>query len=319
MIKWFYLVLIKRGELFHLSFFLYLCDTMSLKIIGEGEFNLVNTILTFNDTTGDYNASTNPTGWGGGINKTKAQVVTTQIRVIKPDGTIVDFTLNSATSPSSNFVPNIAVTREFSLTDLGEAVEFPDGVYQITYVTWVKIDDTAPAASYVLYKDGTISKVIGTSSNFTSVLLGFGDTSIVRIALESDLTVYEDFSIKQVVNNLNLTLDQVETKFDTTDSDGTNKSVILYAGYKSNFAVLDKNQYLKCFLPKIAGVGIRKSKGCGEPSCKSYKNDKEIQDLLEMNLGEFQIAAQLEYGMWDEANLNQQTLTRICRANKCGC
>lgn len=302
---------------------MYICIQMALKIKGQLSINSDNTEYTLEDITGDYDATDNPNGFGGSVNKTKAQVLETQVRVTKPNGEYVDFTLNTSTSPLTDFIPKEALSRILTLADLGisDESEFPVGVYQVQYIIWVKVDDSM-GASYTLEHDTVLNKVyakvVGTSSNFTSVLLGFGDTSVVRVLKNSDTTIYEDFSIKEVVDNTHMTLDQLSTKFGLT-TDGASVAVQLRAGYKSTFAYLNKEQFLKCFLPKVAGITVTGSKGCGDPSCAMYQADKEINDLTEMHLGMFAVEAQLEYGMWDEANKNMKTLYKVCNTNKCGC
>ncbi len=295
---------------------------MSLSIKGELVANDGNLELSFNDITGDYSSTLNPTGWGGGVNKTKAQVLETQVRVTKPDGTYVDFTLNSTSSPLTDFVPKESLTRQLTLGDLEyDEEEFPVGVFKVQYITWLKVDDSM-GATYTI-KNVTVlnkvySKIVGVSSNFTSVLLGFGDSSIVRVLKDSDTTIFEDFSINSVVDATNITLDQVSSEFSLI-TDGATLAVQLRAGYKSDFAYLSKEQFMSCFIPKIAGITPTGSKGCHDPSCKTFKADKEINELTEMHLGLFAVESQVEYGMWDEANRNIKTLYNICSSFDCGC
>lgn len=296
---------------------------MSLAIKGELIFNTQNNQITFNDITGDYNASTNLTGWGGGVNKTKAQVLETHLRFVKPDLVFVDVKLDGTTSPSSNFIPKNALTRVFSLADLDvDDTVFADGVYQTQYVTYIKVDDSSPAATYSI-RNYNISgvpttEITGINSHFTSVLLGFGDTTMIRVKLSSDANIFEDFSIKEIVSGTVIRMEQLSTAFGLV-TDGSGLAVTMMAGYRNNINTLNNNEFLACFLPKIAGLKNIGSKGCGEPDCVSYKNDKEIQELLEMHMGQFTIAAQLEYGMISKANANQRTLAKLCKSSKCGC
>ncbi len=287
-----------------------------LQIKGSLEFDALNVIATLTDTTGVYNASTNPKGYGT-INKDYTQVLETNLRIIKPDGVIVDITMTSG----ADFIPRNTFVKELTLAILDESGEFQDGIYQVGYVVWMKVDDTTPAATYQLYRDSYgVNKILGTNSHFTSVLLGFGDTSVVRVLLASDTTIYEDFSITQVVDALGMILDQSETKFGTVAGDGdTIADVALRAGYSSTFAALNKNQFLKCFLPKMAGISLIGKKGCGQPDCCSYNEDKLIQDLTELHVNLFKVEAQLEFGMWNEANKNMRVLGRICNNLNCGC
>lgn len=292
---------------------------MSLVIKGELVINASNTELTFNDVTGDYSGSN--TGGYGTPNKAKARAYKTLIRITKPDGTSIDFDLDGTTVPSSDFVPKNAVTRTMTLAqmDISEE-EFPDGVYEVQYIVWMVVDYSL-GATYTIQNvtvgSEVVSKITGVNSTFTSVETGFGDTTVLRAVFEDDGT-YEDFSIAEITSGTSITLEQLSQNFGL-ETDGAAVTVTVYAGYKSTFAFLDREQFMNCFIPKIAGISQIGSKGCGDANCATFKADREIKKLTELHLGLYSVEAQLEYGMWAEANKNMKTLTKLCKACNCGC
>jgi hypothetical protein len=86
------------------------------------------------EETGVYNSSSNPGGYGGGINYDTTDVIDSSIIITLPDGTQVTFDSLSA-SPSYPTLPDSTGTVPFTITNtmLGITGALPDGIYEIFY------------------------------------------------------------------------------------------------------------------------------------------------------------------------------------------
>lgn len=84
------------------------------------------------DTTGVYNATTNPTGWGGGGNPTIANATGDKISIQKVGSNTIYEIQMYATLPNTIDAP---FPIDSSMLGLGSNVEIPDGQYVFTRTT----------------------------------------------------------------------------------------------------------------------------------------------------------------------------------------
>lgn len=104
---------------------IHLCQTSNCKVV------------KFSETTGEYNASSNPGGWGT-PNPEVGDVTSTVVTFILPNGTTTSFdsTVLGPANPFLNF-PDETGTEEVSLTmaNFGgsSSSAFDDGFYTVTY------------------------------------------------------------------------------------------------------------------------------------------------------------------------------------------
>jgi hypothetical protein len=92
------------------------------------------TSFDITDTTGVYNASSNPGGYGGGVNYDVTDVLDSRLIITLPDGTVVSIDSLSAT-PVYPSLPDATGLAPFTVTNtmLGLTGALPDGIYIIKY------------------------------------------------------------------------------------------------------------------------------------------------------------------------------------------
>lgn len=101
----------------------------------------------FSETTGAYNVSTNPTGWGA-PNDILANVSTWSIAIYKPDsvtllpGTTPVTLSNPAGLPTATIPNSLTISPQQIGYATGESL--PDGIYQFVYTVDVVIGGPAP-------------------------------------------------------------------------------------------------------------------------------------------------------------------------------
>jgi len=90
--------------------------------------------IDITETTGVYNASSNPGGYGGGVNYDTTDVIDASLTIVLPDGTTVVIDSTSAT-PVYPSLPDSTGTAPFTVTNsmLGVSGALQDGLYAITY------------------------------------------------------------------------------------------------------------------------------------------------------------------------------------------
>ena len=109
--------------------------------------------FVFNETTGEYNVTTNTTGWGS-PNPLVAWVTAATLAVYKPG--------NATTTPDLtidlfNETPNWATTdstQEYTInnTDLGYSGKMPDGIWKFVYTVTVTEVDTVKIYQQTIQK-----------------------------------------------------------------------------------------------------------------------------------------------------------------------
>jgi hypothetical protein len=98
------------------------------------------------DTTGVYNATTNPTGWGGGGNPTVGNAISDKISIQKVGSNTIYEISMYATLPNTNDTP---FAIDSSMLGLGPNVEIPDGQYVFTRTTVAPLGTTYTKAARV--------------------------------------------------------------------------------------------------------------------------------------------------------------------------
>ena len=97
--------------------------------------------VRFIETTGVYNVLSNPNGYGG-VNASLAQVSSTLVKVVRPDGTAINLSnLSPLPSSTNQFVDITNVQLGYT-----SATKLPDGYYIFTY----EVQGTTPTQNGVL-------------------------------------------------------------------------------------------------------------------------------------------------------------------------
>ena len=147
---------------------------MALEVKYSSAINQQGSIITLTNTTGNYDASTNPTGYGGSVNKPVSDNVYTELYIVIKDNTYL-LQLDASTLPTDNFIPKNALERTITpddITDLVGNTSFIDTLIKIYVYEFYSVDGTVS-----INTTSGISTITGTLSTFTNVLTGFGDTT----------------------------------------------------------------------------------------------------------------------------------------------
>jgi len=111
---------------------------MALELSFVTSMTVDGKVMTFQETTGEYNAVSNTTGWGA-PNPLVGDATVATVEIIKPGDTTV-YSINILASFPSN---DTSTAWGITMADLGGTADdvFPDGVYDITYkVTALAVD-----------------------------------------------------------------------------------------------------------------------------------------------------------------------------------
>lgn len=133
---------------------------MPIKLKGEVCFTQRCSKLRFTDTTGLYDAVSNPTGWGGGVNPDGVDVTAATLTITYPSGATQVVDLLSQ-------IP-AAITGDIVFSDtLSTFGSYPDGYYELLYsveVAGLPATYTVTVSTYnycnaICYLDGEWAKV----------------------------------------------------------------------------------------------------------------------------------------------------------------
>lgn len=274
------------------------------------EFDTTNKVLRITDATGAYNASTNPTGYGGGVNKPTSQAYRTTFHFVLPDGTTLDVDSNTG---DADFYPHTVSEREFSPGDLGLS-DFEDGVYQVQVLTWFTITAATLDAS-IIASQPTIT---ATGSTFLSNIDGLADAVVLMI--DSEAGAGETLYYLSVFNLVSDTVVQVvESSIFPVDPSSISLDA-LYAGYKSTNYVLYTKNTEDCHDRHIATLEVDLAEAC--LYCTTPKDQKErkyVYSLMDVWMGLNTVAAQFAGGQYSLANTNIRKLKLLCANLKTCC
>lgn len=276
---------------------------MALEVKYSSAINQQGSIITLTNTTGNYDASTNPTGYGGSVNKPVSDNVYTELYIVIKDNTYL-LQLDASTLPTDNFIPKNALERTITpddITDLVGNTSFIDTLIKIYVYEFYSVDGTAS-----INTTSGISTITGTLSTFTNVLTGFGDTTRIKVknsTQNKNYTINKDSS--PAFSNTNIILDQ-EAEID-------NGSVDIYAGYLALTTIINLAQFNACFLPKIANSKVVAT------SCCENCEGKSVDNLMKMLLGKNAVYAMQDKELYQDAIDSIDTLNAICKQTECKC
>lgn len=202
---------------------------MALTVKATAAPNQASTSILITDTTLPYNATTNPTGYGG-INRDTTDNIETEIIPTWPDGTVGDILLlDGTTLPTTQWIPRNALSAYYSLADLGwSGTEFPIGVIKITYRPWF---ETASAGMYsVLNGNATVTRASGQVPS-----TDFADSNMIRL----DGVNYTIIAKGATTLTLSIPYAGVD-----------DASVTGYIGYEASIAAVIDRPFKVCFMPR---------------------------------------------------------------------
>jgi hypothetical protein len=281
---------------------------MSLIPKGTVAINQAGDVITFTDTTGVYNGSTNPTGYGT-PNRGNANHITDFI-ITKPDASQTTVRNNEAlTTPTQAAVPVLvpanALTKTFTPSLAGydtSYLTFPDGVYKFSYRMWYRVVGTVTTTGLV---SGSGKVITFADSTFTDNVLGFGDTRWVKVLNAAGEE--NDRYVSTITSNTEIILSQA------LDNVSDGDTVTIYAGYYTDIYLMVTNGLLRCIQPKMAKYSL------GEQSCCKQCGSPSINKAMEVFFGIFSVEAQFTVGLYAEANANISALNKICSSEDCKC
>ncbi len=276
---------------------------MALEVKYSSTINQAGSEITVTNTTGNYDVTTNPTGYGGGVNKPIANNVYTEIYIVIKDNTYL-LQLDGTTTPSSNFIPKNALSRTITPDDITALVgnsKFIDTLIQIYIYEFYSVAGTTSITT-----TGGISTITGTTTAFEDVLTGFGDT--VRIKVKNS-TQNKNYTINKdsdpAFSDTNIILDQ--------EAEITDGSCNIYAGYLAFTSIINLATFNSCYLPKIANAKVVAS------SCCTDCENKAVNNLMKMLLGKYAVYAMQDYELYQDAIDAIDTLNAICKETNCNC
>ena len=116
--------------------------------------NIGNGAIVFTDTTGTYNAQTNPGGYGT-PNPAYSDITSTLLRITLENGTVIDIT---------NFIPTaIAPSVTLTAATLGYTNNIPDQIIQFTYFIYTTVGQcqVGYANNYILISGNSTACIMG--------------------------------------------------------------------------------------------------------------------------------------------------------------
>lgn len=253
---------------------------MATLVNAELLVNVASTILTFNELTGVYNAITNPGGYGV-PNKTTAANVFTRYDFTFPDDTTYRVDTDATTLPTTDFVPRNALTREFTLAQLGlTGTEFPAGVIQVNYKPYF---NTASGGDLTFTQNTNV--VVAASGQ--DLTIDYSDSSMV---------LWKGVEYTIVAGSLvtgQFTLSAVYTGATDTDEG--------FVGYSKATAVLIPKEFLDCWSPQWSVLDVT-------DKCQSAK-EKSLSHLYNIYLS---VQAKMAETDYDGANDLLLDLIALC-------
>lgn len=226
---------------------------MALIVNGTLTVNTASTLLTFSDITGNYNASTNPNGYGG-INRAVADNVGTHFVFVYPDATTNTVSVDGTTVPPTDFVPFGGLTRTFTLSDLSQtSATMPTGVIQLTYRPYF----TTASAGDVGVTNGLPTVTRASGQDFTS---DFADSSVIVLA-----------GVKYTIaSKTTTTITLSENYAGLTDA-----ALEAYIGYEALIPVLTPYEFLTCWEPLWIAMRFN-GNTCNDPK---YQTLRRLYDI----------------------------------------
>lgn len=283
-----------------------------LEINYSGTLNKNGDIITVLDVTGSDNLPLSTKYAVGGLNPNKeiSDNKITEFIVTKPDGGQVtkryNVLINSVT-------PNIAATSQVPIpantltlylepSDLeyGDTL-YPDGMMKFDTTIWMQVVGTSSATI------GSDLKTISyASGQFTSSKYGFGDTVFIKVIKLSASSNEINSVISEITSDTSLVLESaLSSPFTNGDT------LYILAGYKVTFWVKMVSNLMKCYMPKIAKISVADRECCDK--CGMNKIDK-LDDIM---LRLFDVEAQIDTGMYVEAQKNILALGKLCEQIGC--
>lgn len=250
-------------------------------------------VLTLTDTTGAYNASTNPGGYGA-PNPAIADNTGTLLTFTLPDLSPVEILLDGTTSPATNWIPLNALTRSVTIAQLGLTSDtLPTGAILLTYLPFFT---TTSGGNYTVVQ---------------------GNATITRASAQNPSTDYSDSDIWVSGTGVPYT---ILTKTATTlvltelyaEASGT---TVGYRGYQAQTAVLTPYEFLVCLNSQWANL---RWDGC---HCKDpkYTSLNNLRNMYQ------QVLAKMAATDYTGANLEMIDLAALCTCveegggGSCGC
>lgn len=276
---------------------------MALEVKYSSTINQQGSIVTLTNTTGNYNVSTNPTGYGGSVNKPISDNIYTELYIIIKDTTYL-IILSGSTTPSSDFIPKNGLSRTLTPDDIPELAgndAFVDTLIKIYVYEFYSVDGT-----HSITTSGGISTITGTLSTYTNVLTGFGDTTRIKVknsTQNQNYTINKDSS--PAFSDTNIILEQ--------QADITNGAVDVYAGYLAFTSIINLAQFNGCFMPKITNAKAV------EATCCTDCENKQVDNLMKLLLGKYAVYGMQDYELYNDAILSIDTLNNICEGDDCSC
>lgn len=236
----------------------------------------------------------------GGSNRVASDAHTTNFFLSDGDDNVYEYSVDGTTSPSSDFIPKNALSRVLTPANFGLTSDyFADGIYRLKYRVWFVITGTASINT----SSGT-SVITGVGTTFTSNLIGFGDTTLIKIVSGSD----EEINAIDKTATFNGTSLQLET-----ESAIANGAVTVYAGFEYVTAVAAIKDLRTCLDGKASNIKVIEDK-----SCLSCDKD-DVTDLLETYFGIYTVYAQLDNNLPEIAHSNIIMLNKVCKSSGCSC
>ena len=111
--------------------------------------------LAFTETTGAYNASTNPGGWGAPNPLTSVVTATATLSILPPGATVATvIDLFPSSFPTTDKTQEVIIKSQDFIPSLGTDAILPDGLWEMTYT--VEDTVTSPGAIITYTNDQTI-------------------------------------------------------------------------------------------------------------------------------------------------------------------
>lgn len=251
-------------------------------------------VLAFADTTGVFDATLNPGGYGAPNKATSANVFT-RFDFILPDLSTYRIDRNGASVPSSGFIPKNGLTTNFSIADLGlSSDEFPGGVIQLSYKPYF----STASGGTLTFTNGSAIVARGGVQDLT---VDFADTNMVLWN-----------GVEYVIKAGTLTASQFEL---TEVYTGSTNTLVAYAGYLKQVAVLIYKEFLNCWDPQWAVLDTK-------DNCMSEK-EMALFNLYCIYLSILAKMAEATQASYASANTLMLDLIQLCTAEAtdggCGC
>lgn len=253
---------------------------MATLVNAELLVNSASSILELNELTGVYNATTNPGGFGA-PNKAVADNVFTRYDFTLPNLSPYRVDTDAATLPTTDFVPRNALTRNFTLAQLGlTGDQFPGGVIQVDYKPYF---NTASG--------GTLTFTQG-----SAIVVRGGVQDLAADWVDSSMVLWG--GIEYVMKANTLTTTQFELTAVYTGVTGT---AVGYVGYLKTTGVLIVKEFLDCWDPQWSVLDTKNN-------CESAK-EKSLFNLYCIYLSVQAKMAELDYA---GANTLMLELIELC-------